>query len=185
VIFILFYFWFILFYFYFYFTSILIRQEFGWSWCEVWGKHYSIWLEWLRKTTKVPLDFMEIRTGYLWHKSPGTGSLFHSTKSTVHAVCVSRKHGPLISDFSPIPPSPAGKETWWQLASRCCWNRARPWHASEPVSFLVGLRTYQHHVIIHVIHLLLRLNGEQRFKYSIFLLSLSLSLYKHGILNGF
>jgi hypothetical protein len=33
--------------------------------------------------------------------------------------------------------------TWWQLASRCCWNRARPWHASELVSFLVGLRTYQ------------------------------------------
>ena len=38
----------------------------------------------------------------------------------------------------------AGKETWWQLASRCCWNRARPWHASELVSFLVRLRTYQH-----------------------------------------
>ena len=36
------------------------------------------------------------------------------------------------------------KETWWQLAPRCCWNRARPWHASEFVSFLVGLRTYQH-----------------------------------------
>ena len=35
------------------------------------------------------------------------------------------------------------KKTWWQLASRCCWNRARPWHASELVSFLVGLRTYQ------------------------------------------
>ena len=28
--------------------------------------------------------------------------------------------------------------------SRCCWNHARPWHASELVSFLVGLRTYQH-----------------------------------------
>ena len=27
-----------------------------------------------------------------------------------------------------------GKTTWWQLASRCCWNRARPWHASEIVS---------------------------------------------------
>jgi len=38
----------------------------------------------------------------------------------------------------------AGKETWWQLASRFCCNRARPWHASELVSFLVGLRTYQH-----------------------------------------
>ena len=37
-----------------------------------------------------------------------------------------------------------GKNTWWQLASRCCWNRARPWHASELISFLVGLRTYQH-----------------------------------------
>ena len=36
------------------------------------------------------------------------------------------------------------KKTWWQLASRCCWNRACPWHASELASFLVGLRTYQH-----------------------------------------
>ena len=35
-------------------------------------------------------------------------------------------------------------QTWWQLASPCCWNRARPWYASELVSFLVGLRTYQH-----------------------------------------
>ena len=35
------------------------------------------------------------------------------------------------------------KKTCWQLASRCCWNCARPWHASELVSFLVGLRTYQ------------------------------------------
>ena len=39
---------------------------------------------------------------------------------------------------------PCCKKNWWQLASRCCWNRARPWHASEVVSFLVGLRTYQH-----------------------------------------
>jgi len=31
------------------------------------------------------------------------------------------------------------KKTWWQLASRCCWNRARPWHASELVFSLVGL----------------------------------------------
>ena len=38
----------------------------------------------------------------------------------------------------------AGKTTWWQLASRCCWNCTRPWHASKLVSFLVGLRTYQH-----------------------------------------
>ena len=36
------------------------------------------------------------------------------------------------------------KKNWWQLRSRCCWNRARPWHASKLVFFLVGLRTYQH-----------------------------------------
>ena len=36
------------------------------------------------------------------------------------------------------------KKTWWQLASRFCWNRERPWHASDRVSCLVGLRTYQH-----------------------------------------
>ena len=36
------------------------------------------------------------------------------------------------------------KKNWWQFASRCCWNHARPWHSSELVSFLVGLRTYQH-----------------------------------------
>jgi len=41
-------------------------------------------------------------------------------------------------------PCLVGKKTWWELASRCCWNCARPWHASELVSFLVGLRTYQH-----------------------------------------
>jgi len=35
-------------------------------------------------------------------------------------------------------------KTCWQLASRCCWNCAHPWHASELVSFLVGLRTYEH-----------------------------------------
>jgi len=39
---------------------------------------------------------------------------------------------------------PSGGKTWWELASRCCWNRARPWHASGLVSFLVGLMTYQH-----------------------------------------
>ena len=39
---------------------------------------------------------------------------------------------------------PCRGKSWWQLASRCCWNRARPWHASELFSFLVGLRTYQH-----------------------------------------
>ena len=36
------------------------------------------------------------------------------------------------------------KKTWWRLASRFCWNRARPWRASELVSFLIGLGTYQH-----------------------------------------
>ena len=36
------------------------------------------------------------------------------------------------------------KKPWWQLASRCCWNRACPCHASELVSYLVGVRTYQH-----------------------------------------
>ena len=41
-----------------------------------------------------------------------------------------------------------GGGIWWQLASRCCWNRARPWYASELVSFLVGLRTYQHSGIV-------------------------------------
>jgi len=36
------------------------------------------------------------------------------------------------------------KKKAWHLASRCCWNLARPRHTSELVSFLVGLRTYQH-----------------------------------------
>jgi len=36
------------------------------------------------------------------------------------------------------------KKNWWHLASRCCWNHARPCHASEVVYFLIGLRTYQH-----------------------------------------
>jgi len=53
-----------------------------------------------------------------------------------------------LSEWREFPSAPclAGrrKETWWQLASRCCWNRARPLHASELVSFLVGVRTYQH-----------------------------------------
>ena len=39
---------------------------------------------------------------------------------------------------------PCRKKTWWQLASQCCWNCVCPWLASELVSFLVGLRTYQH-----------------------------------------
>ena len=52
-----------------------------------------------------------------------------------------------LSEWREFPSAPclAGeKKTWWQLASRCCWNRARPWHASELVSVLVGLRSYQH-----------------------------------------
>ena len=51
------------------------------------------------------------------------------------------------SEWREFPSAPclAGKKkTWWQLASQCCWNRASAWHASELVSFLVGLRTYQH-----------------------------------------
>jgi len=43
-----------------------------------------------------------------------------------------------------------GKQTCWQLASPCCWNRARPWHAFKLVSFLVGPRTYQHSDILYV-----------------------------------
>ena len=46
--------------------------------------------------------------------------------------------------FGALPCRGGKKKTWWQLASRCCWNRPRPWHASELVSFLVRLRTYQH-----------------------------------------
>jgi len=49
------------------------------------------------------------------------------------------------------------KKPWWQFASRCCWNRARPWHVSELVSFLVGLRTYQHPGTNEVIPLILLL----------------------------
>jgi len=46
-----------------------------------------------------------------------------------------------LSEWREFPSAPclAGKKTWWQLASRCCWNRARPWHSSELVPFLVGL----------------------------------------------
>ena len=51
-----------------------------------------------------------------------------------------------LSEWREFPSTPclAGKETSWQLASRFCWNRERPWYTSELVSFLVGLRTYQH-----------------------------------------
>ena len=53
----------------------------------------------------------------------------------------------LLSEWREFPSAPCiagGKKTWWKLASRCYWIRARPWHASELVSFPVGLRTYQH-----------------------------------------
>ena len=40
--------------------------------------------------------------------------------------------------------------TWWQLTSPFCWNRTCPWHASKLVSFLVGLRTYQHPGILYI-----------------------------------
>jgi len=48
-----------------------------------------------------------------------------------------------LSEWREFPSAPclARKKTWWQLASRCCWNRARPWRASDLVSFLDGLRT--------------------------------------------
>jgi len=47
-------------------------------------------------------------------------------------------------EFPSVPRLAGKRKTWWQLTSGCCWNRARPWHASELVSFLVGRRTYQH-----------------------------------------
>jgi len=51
-----------------------------------------------------------------------------------------------LSEWREFPSAPCivGEKSCWQLASWCCWNRARPWQASELVSFLVGLRTYQH-----------------------------------------
>ena len=57
-----------------------------------------------------------------------------------------RKKANFLSEWREFPSAPclAGKKIWWQLVSPCCWNRAPPWHASEFVSFLVGLRTYQH-----------------------------------------
>jgi len=56
-----------------------------------------------------------------------------------------------LSEWCEFPSAPfAGKDTWRQLASRFCWNRARPWHASELVSFLVGLRTSTPRYIITI-----------------------------------
>ena len=46
---------------------------------------------------------------------------------------------------------PCRKRNWMRARSPFCWNRARLWHASELVSFLFGLSTYQHpgtHLII-------------------------------------
>ena len=64
---------------------------------------------------------------------------------------------------------PCRKKTCWQLASRCCWNRARPWNTSELVSFLVGLRNYQHlgnngyfacrHIYYHISLIALRMRN--------------------------
>ena len=69
----------------------------------------------------------------------------------------------------PSAPCLAGKKkTWWQLASPCCWNRARPWHASELVSFLVGLRVYQHPRYINCMHLVQNKKKNVTEKYSVF-----------------
>jgi len=54
-----------------------------------------------------------------------------------------------LSEWREYPSAPclAGKKKiWWHLASRYCWNHARPWHASELASFLIRLKTYQHPV---------------------------------------
>ena len=50
----------------------------------------------------------------------------------------------------PSVPCLAEKKKTLQLATLCCWNRARSWHSSELVSFLVRLRTYQHHGTLHL-----------------------------------
>jgi len=63
-----------------------------------------------------------------------------------------RKKAMFLSEWREFPSAPclAGKRTW-QLVSRFCWNCACPWHASELVSFLGGLRTYQHPgVYLHI-----------------------------------
>jgi len=75
-------------------------------------------------------------------------------------------------------------KTWCLLASRWCWNRTRPWHASEFVSFLVRLWTYQHpgtdqdtcytkskHTVLPEINVHRRLHSEQ--------LNAHLSLWLH------
>ena len=50
-----------------------------------------------------------------------------------------------LSQWREFPSAPClAEKKNWQLAPRCYWHRARPWHTSGLVSFLVGLRTYQH-----------------------------------------
>ena len=68
-----------------------------------------------------------------------------------------------LSKWREFPSVPCRKKkTWWQLASRCCWNRARPWHASELVSFLVGLRTYLHPVLAWTIDGMILTEGKKQ-----------------------
>ena len=60
-----------------------------------------------------------------------------------------------LSEWREFPSRLAFQEKkTWQLASRCCWNRARPWYASDLVTFVVGLRTYQHPVQIRLPYIL-------------------------------
>jgi len=73
--------------------------------------------------------------GYCWYRGADK-SLTRPVRKQANVSVTMREY--------PSAPCLAGKKTKWQLASRCCWNRARPWHSSELVSFLVGLRTYQH-----------------------------------------
>ena len=76
-----------------------------------------------------------------------------------------------LSELRVFPSAPclARKKKPWQLASRCCWNRARPWHASDLVSFLVGLRTDQHpgnscFLVSTFIHLVLLRENMTRYQ---------------------
>ena len=71
-----------------------------------------------------------------------------------------------LSEWLEFPSAPclAVKETRWHLVSPCCWNRARPWQASEFVSFLVGLRTYQHSVV----GIILRCNNHNLLLFNIY-----------------
>ena len=97
-------------------------------------------------------SYPQWRTSILWTSAIGsvessveTGS-WRNTEVLI-SPCPDQEGNKLmfLSEWRKFPSVPclAGKEIWWQLASRCCWNRARLWHASELVSFLVGLRTYQ------------------------------------------